>query len=280
MASEKSYNRQIGAAYWFVTHKEMLKTISSVFLITVGVIILAINVYLLIFNLGFYGSAYKGYLNSFSAFSADYINFRQYRLPQPLGVNQIFTLPNSNKYDIIAEISNPSPYWYATFKYRFQLGGDELTDARPGYILPGQSKRLVDLNVESGNSVSDLIFSDLKWIKEINYLALAKEKFDVEVKNIVLITPSQLGLGDKVQISRVTFDVANNSPFNYANVSLQIYLSSGGQIQAANQIYSGALKTGETKSYQVNFFQPLPKITDISIIPEINILDPDSFLKF
>lgn len=279
MADEKFYAKQIGIAYWFVTHKQMIKTVASVVLITGAIFLVALNLYLLIFNYGIYNQNYKDFLNSLVKMPQEYLNFRQAKLPQPISIVQINTLPNVNNFDIIAEISNPNNYWYATFKYQFQIG-NELTDLKPGFILPGKTKRLLDLNIEEGNAVSDLILSDIKWYKEINYPAIESEKLNFEVKNITVLTPSQLGLGEKVQISRVKFDVVNNSPFNYANVSLQIYLMSQGQVAAANQIYSGAIKTGETKSYQVNFFQTLPRINEVSIIPEVNILDPDSFLKF
>ena len=279
MADEKFYAKQIGVAYWLVTHKQIIKTVINIFLITVIIIFVALNLYLLIFNLGIYGRAYNEFLNSLVTVSPEYLSLRQTKLPQPIGITQIYTLPNVNNFDIIAEISNPNNYWYATFNYQFQIGND-LTEPKPGFILPGKSKRLIDLNIANGNQVSEVVFSDLKWSKEINFPAIEAEKFNIEIKNITLIPPSQLGLGEKVQISRVKFDVINNSPFNYANVGLQIYLLSSGQISAVSQIYSGALKTGQTQTYQVNFFQNLPKITETSIIPEINILDPNAFLKF
>jgi hypothetical protein len=279
MADEKFYNQQIGAAYWYVTHKQMIKMIISIVLLTVLIFLFAINLYLLIFNLGIYGRGYNLFLKNLTIMSEDYLNFRQTKLPLPITIVSVNTLPNVNNFDIVAEIANPNTVWYATFNYQFQLG-DILTEPRPGYILPGESKRLIGLNVEMGNSVSDLVFTDLKWSKEINYPALESEKFDFEVKNITLIPPSQLGLSDKVQISRVKFDLVNNSPFNYSNVGLQIFLLNQGQSVAVNQIYSGSIKTGETKSYQVDFFQNLPKVSEVSIIPEVNILDPNSFLKF
>jgi hypothetical protein len=279
MADEKFYAKQIGAAYWYVTHKQMIKTIITVFLITVIIIFAALNLYLLIFNLGIYGRVYNNFLNSAATAPENYLNFRQTRLPQPIAVGRIYNLPNVDNFDIIAEISNPNKYWYATFKYQFKIG-NELTEPQPGFILPGQSKKLIYLNIENGNQAAEPVFSGLAWNKEINFSASQAEKLDIEIKNISLIPPSELGVGDKIQVSRVKFDVINNSAFNYANVGLQIYLLNAGQIRALNQISSGVLRAGQTRTYQVDFFQTLPKISEISVIPEINILDPKAFLKF
>jgi hypothetical protein len=280
MADEKFYNQQIGAAYWYVTHKQMIKTIVTVFLSTVIIIFAALNLYLLIFNLGIYGRVYNNFLNSLITAPEDYQILRLTKLPQALKVGQISNLQDGSNFDIIAEISNPNKYWYATFKYQLKIGSESL-DLQSGFILPGQSKKLINLNIENGNQVNDLVVSDVNWIKEINFPAIEAEKMAIEIKNISLIPPAELGVGDKLQVSRVKFDVINNSPFNYANVILQIYLLKSGQIQAVSQISSGVLRSGQTQTYQVDFFQTLPKINETPvIIPEINILDPKVFLKF
>jgi hypothetical protein len=277
MPDDNLYNQQIGIAYWYVTHKQMIRMIVSIILLVIIFVFVAINLYLLIFNLGIYGSEYNAYLNSFPRQSEQYLNFIQGRLPQSIAVGQISTLINVNNYDIVAQVSNPNAVWYATFNYQFVLAGEQ-SEKRLGFILPGESKKLIDLNVANGNLASDLVISDIKWYKEINYSALKAEKFNLEVKNISLIPAALLGLGEK--ISQVKFSVTNNSAFNYADIGLQIYLLAGNQIVAVNQIYSGKLNSGQTQNYQVNFFQSLPKISEVSIIPEINILDSNAFLKF
>jgi hypothetical protein len=279
MADENFYNKQLGISYWYVTRKPMIKKIISIIFIVLIIIFLAFNLYLLIFNLGIYGRAYKAFLNSLATVPQEYINLRQNKLPQALKVNQIVTLANAENYDIMADISNPNEKWYATFDYQFQIN-DSQTPAKAGFILPGKNIKLIDLQIENGNQVSNLVFSDLKWYKEINFSALEAEKLNIETKNISFITAAELGVGDKVQISRVKFDAVNNSPFNYADVNFQIYLLSGGQIVAVNQIHSGILNSSQTKTYEVNFFQTLGKITEVSIVPEINILDPNAFSKF
>jgi hypothetical protein len=56
-------------------------------------------------------------------------------------------------------------------------------------------------------------------------------------------------------------------------------LHSGGQTVAINQIPSGELDSTKAKILEVNFFQQLPKIDSIEILPEVNIMDMDSFIK-
>jgi len=115
----------------------------------------------------------------------------------------------------------------------------------------------------------------------MDFNTLYQEKFKFEVRNLKYIPASELGLPQqKVPVNRVTFDIENLTAYNYKNIYLQLLLNSGGQIAAINQIPSGILRSGQTISLEVNFFQNLPKIDSVDITPETNIYDDAIFLKF
>ncbi len=270
--------RQLGRAYWLVTHKLLIKDIFIVFLIIFVVFFISLNLYLLILNLGIYRVAYQQSLNSLITTRQDLIDYKQVALPQALKVNQLSSYPSTKGFDIVASVSNPNKTWYATFDYQFQMG-DKYSIKRSGFIMPAESKYFVALAVETGNKANQLVFSNVKWVKEINYTSLYQEIYNLEIKDISYIPPQQLGVGDKVTISRVVFTALNKSAYNYRDLAFLIFVKAGDKIVGVNQISSGSIYSNQSKILSASFFQSLPVIGGVSVIPEINILDNNSFIK-
>lgn len=279
MPDNKLYEKQLSASYWFVTHKLLLKNIFLTILIVFIIFLVAMDLYLLVFNFGIYGKSYEAMLDSLVKTPNDYVAMRQALLPRAILINNIKTFQNARGYDIVADITNPNQYWYGVFNYQFQVGNN-LSSKRTNFILPGESKVLMDLAVENGNLASSVVISNIAWAKEINYPALFEEKYKFEFKNIEYIPAQQLGVTDKVQVSRVKFEGTNKSAYNYKNIIFQIFLKSGENIVGVNQLASGQLMSGETKTFEINFFQSLPRITGVNIAAEVNILDEKSFINF
>lgn len=276
--SDQLYEKQLGISYWYVTHKILLKHILTIFLIVCDVSLFAYVFYSLSLNLVIRKNDYNAILQDVGTSNHDYSFLRQFNLPPVISVSNVQTLPGASGYDIVAEISNSSLKWFATFDYQFKFG-EKLSEVRQGFIMPGEKKRIMDLSIADGNLVSNVNFNHVNWQKEINYVKLVQEKFRFDFKNVKYIPSAELGLEKKVPVNRVSFDIVNSSAYNYSNVVLQIFLKSGGQVVAINQVPSGILQNGQTKSLEVNFFQRLPKIENIEIIPDVNILDPNVFLK-
>ncbi|MCX6743891.1 MAG: hypothetical protein NT116_06720 [Candidatus Parcubacteria bacterium] len=270
--------RQLGLAYWYVTHKLLLRDILIVFMIIVIVFFVSLNLYLLIINLGISRNSYQQLLTSLVTTRQDFISYKQAALPKPIQINQLANYPSSKGFDIVASAVNPNKTWYATFDYQFQIG-DKFSIKRSGFILPAENKYLVALAVDNGNQANQLVFSNIKWMKEINYPNIYQEKYNLEIKDATYIPPQQLGVGDKVQISRVTFTALNKSAYNYRDISFLIFVKAGDQIVGVNQITSGPIYSNQTRVLGANFFQLLPVITGVSVIPEINILNNNSFIK-
>ncbi len=276
---DKLYEKQLGFAYWYVTHKAMLKNILTVFLIVVIFILVAYNLYLLIFNLVIYQKNHQAVLNDFITANPNYAVLRQVSLPQPIQTSQIQVLSNKQGYDLMVEVANPNQDWWATFNYQFQVG-QSLTDKRKGFILPGERKKMIDLGVEQGNLASQIVLTNLNWQKEINFVDLYSKRFQFDIANVQYVPARELGIGEEIPVSRVNFKVTNDSAYNYRDVNFFIFLMSGDRIVGVNKIVTRELLSGETKDLTVNFFQRLPKVTSAEIVPEVNILDETVFLKF
>jgi hypothetical protein len=273
MVTEDQFKeKKLGLASWYVSNKILLKNILIVFLIIVDFLLLAYFVYLLVFNLGIFQKDYQAILNNLAAANPDYASLRQSALPQDIQIGLIKTYPNNQNYDIVAEITNNNSNWWASFDYQFQLGG-ELTAKKNGFILPAERKKLFGLATEKGSQVSNIIFTNIKWQKENNFEFLKNERFKFDIKNIQYISSKELDVGDEIQISRVKFELVNNTAFSYNNVNVMLFLMSGSNTIAVNQVGSGLIKSGQTKSLELTFFQSLPRITSVDIVSELNFLD-------
>ena len=269
---EQLINKRIDISYWFVTHKILLRNILIVLLIIVELCLFAYIAFLLIFNLVIAKKDYQAILQDLSSNSADYSSLKSVTLPQGIKVVRLESYTNNDNFDIMAEIANPSTKWWAKFDYQFQIN-KEFTALRTGFILPGEQKTLLDLNVKNGDAASNLVFQNIKWFKELDFFNLVQERYLFDIQNILYIPAKELGVGDKTAISRASFEVTNNTAFSYTNLNLLVFLKSGDQTVGINQVSSGVLKSQQTKKLEVTFFQPLPRITSVDIIPEVNILD-------
>jgi len=276
--NEQFYEKQLGIAYWYVTHKLLLKNILIAFLIVLDFCVIAFNVYLLVLNLSLNQKSYQANLVSLISTNPSYAISRQAILPKPIQVGQITTYPDMKNYDIVAEISNPNDKWLATFDYQFKIG-QNLTEKRSGFIFPSEQKKVLDLAVESGNAASELIISNTQWQKEIDFATIYKEKFKFNVSDIKFIPGSELGIGQQGSVSRATFTVANDTAYSYKNVDFILWLEASGQITAVNLANSGEFLAGQTKQLESTFFQRLPRITSVEVVPEVNIFDEENFLK-
>jgi len=276
---DQIYEKQLTAAYWFVTHKLLLKNILIVILIVANIILISFNLYIVINNLVIGGPNYDKILTTLINPNPNFASLRENKLPSGLQVSNLKTLAGSKGFDIIVDVINPNSKWTATFDYQFSLG-DKLTSNKKGFILPGEKKMIFDLGVENGNLANNVILTNIKWDKEINFLKLSQERLRFDISDSKFIPSAELGIGDKISVNRVTFNVANQSAYNFANVNFIVLLNVSNQVVAINQVSSGNFFSGQIKTLESTFFQKLPKIESVQIVPEVNILDPNVFLGF
>ena len=276
---DQIYAKQLSAAYWFVTHKLLLKNILIVILIVLNIGLISFDLYLVINNLIIGDKDYQTILSSLINPNPDYAAWRQSKLSEALQVSNLKTLVNSKGFDIIADLNNPNPKWAATFDYQFKIG-DKLTPTKRGFIFPSEKKIIFNLAIKDGNLAGEAVLNNIKWSKEINFLTLSQDRLKFDISDVKFIPSAELGVGEKISVDRVTFNVDNQSAFSFANVNFILLLNSSSQVVALNQVASGNFLSGKTLSLESTFFQKLPRIDNVRVIPEVNILEPSVFLKF
>lgn len=287
--SSKTFSeRQLRLAYWFVSHKFFLKR--------------AVIALLVVLNIFFWGYAAYGAVNIWLLQRAEYLkinnllpqNLITYSTihealgPRPLQVSDVQVITSrGGDYDLVATLNNPNDFWLAySFAYSFEFGGRQ-SKRRSGFIFPGQSKILTALSVasESRPLQATLNISNLSWQRVDKHrfkdpAAFISERLNFEISNIKYSSAGQTGLAEKLPVSRATFDALNKSAYNYWQVGFYVLAYRGSLLSAINYVAAPQFKSGEKRSLEVRWFEPLAGVTSIEIMPEVNVFDGDAYMEF
>ena len=276
-------DQDLEKGYWYVSHKVLLRKIFVVTLSVIAIIFIGYGVLGLV----------KFYLVDRSARLAIENSLGQPKLNQELlaEVNnpqdlQIFgteiVSAGEGSYDLVTEVLNPNAKWYVeSFDY-YYLIEEEQSTVNTNYILPGQTKYVLELNYLSDQKFNDadLIIENIKWKKVFDYEALAAKQLLFDFEEAQVLSSEQSGLSDQGSVASVRFDIINKSSYNYWEPQFIVLLYKRDSLVGVTRILVDGLNSGEKKTENVNLFQTVPLATDISIIPDINILDPDVFKGF
>lgn len=264
--------KQLKFSYWFLTHKKLLVKIGIGLLILWCVITLGYSIFGLV-SWGIEVPKERRMLARLTVNPIDFIGFQQKHQPQSLIITQpqIIYIGNQ-KYDFIAQVKNPNKdRGVINLSYQF-VSGDFSTPQSSIIIPPEQTVFLLSLG---NKSEKKLTVSELK-INEIKWEGLWK-RIKVEEVEITTTQPKfQTGGGSR---SWVSFSATNDSLKNIWEVTWQTVLYSGKRIVAVNQITSEQFLTGETREIEISWFERLPKITQIDLVPIVNIYDPSIFFE-
>lgn len=275
-------DQQLRYGYWYVTHKEQLKKLLNGFLIAFSVICYS---YVLINTIIFYGFQYNDYRQGIDTISLDYVNV--------LGVhnqNQILPLDvlsrkviasSDGKIDIVALVKNPNQRWaLASFDYSFSVSG-KVYPKQQSFLLPGEQKYVLLLNVDGLGSGTPQIFIDnYQWQRVTNYDLWAPERLKFTIKNKQFVAARQGEISDRLPVSEATADISNDSAYNYHEVELQVALFSGNTLVGINRIPLQDFKSGDKRSISARWTQSLPVVTSVDIIPTVNIIDQSVYKDF
>lgn len=272
-------DKQLKFGYWFVTNKLFLEKVLIVIFIVFNIFLITYNIFLLVTNLGVEAQKYaKLQVDVYQPIESLKV-VRDAQLPNEVQVSGLETYSRGQNFDLVANVVNPNVKWFADFNYQF-ITGSGATELKQGFIFPGESKRLIDLNVEGGNTVANVVISDVVWTRKNDYDKFYRERFVFDIQNIKIIEPQELDIGDKLPVSRVSFEVKNVSAYNYRDVIFQIYLYSGANIVAVDTALAETLYSSESRILEATWYSRLPKISNVDVVPEINIFNYKSYIEY
>jgi len=205
--------------------------------------------------------------------------------PQPVGTSDVNVWSNTdNRLDMEVVVSNPNPQWWVEFNYRFDVSG-EVTPLRSGYVLPQSEQHITELGFKPqtrGGASATLVVDNVRWhrldpnVVGPDYKAFANNRLRLRFDNIKY--DSSLTVGNK-KVGQTSFDLINDGAYGFWGVDLVIRLLRAGNTLGIQQIRVTNLSPGETRLMQIVWPDNPSGVTDIEIIPQVNLLDPNSYLK-
>lgn len=279
---EELSERELKWGYWYITHKEQLARAFRIFLVVLSVIFYS---YSLVRLTMIYAFQYDELERSFSTAGADYINISGVHQSNAILEVQVISrdvLPlGGGKVDVVARVRNPNSKWaLESFEYRFALGA-RVYEAQQAFLLPGEEKFLMSLNVDGASAGTPQIFIDNpQWKRVIGYEEWSPSRLRLTVVN-KQFTPARQGeLSGQLPLSEASAGIRNDSAYNFADVLVQFGLYSGNRLVGASQITLQDLRSGENRPVSARWSNVLPPVTRTDIIPSVLILDEKAYKDF
>jgi hypothetical protein len=275
--------KQLHLGYWFVTHKLEIKKWFTFALMLLGAALWLFTIGMLV----------KLYLVDYTrdratdrALAVSLVNPNAIAAaaPRPLVVNPVVTLVgNKGAIDATVTVTNPNDDFWVSWTGRFD-GLSATSTSRQEFILPGETKQLLELGVEGGrrSGTARYVAGDPVWHrvdKHVipDYKAYLAERFAFDVANVEYSSATSAD-GASV-ISRVTFDATNRSAYSYWTVKFLIDLYRGTSLAAVNSVELDQFETGETRQVEVVWVQDLAAISKVDVVSQVNVLDAKSFMS-
>ena len=208
------------------------------------------------------------------------------RLPKDIRVGEVFAIRSRDKVDFVTRIDNLNLEHYLHFTYSYLVGSEE-TEIGESFIMPGESKYLVQtaqtLERVSGNVSLNMI--DLSWdrvskhdIPDWNDYLNARTNFTVS--NSEFLPAKSSGLSEKIKLNLLTFQIENDTAFNYWDINLNVLLYSRGAVIAVTKYNIEEFMSGELRNVSVTMPGDIGQVTDIQVFPEIDLSRDDIYMKF
>ncbi|MBI2459714.1 MAG: hypothetical protein HYV53_04155 [Parcubacteria group bacterium] len=287
VSTEGITTKQLEIGLWYVEHKRQLKLVLIGFLILISAAFWAYGLYgfayyiargmnddeILIKELVQTNSAGHDYIKQVSA--------------KGLAIAPVEILrPSEGKYDLYGKLKNDNPKWWAEFDYYFMAAGRP-TEKVKGYILPEEIRYLTALAQALPYYPADsrLIIENISW-RRINrhqiadWPAYRASHLEIASAEIKFIPARDNPLSEKLGLNQLSFKAINRTAYNYWSVGFVILLYAGDQITGLNHYALNDFMSGQTRLVEISWPGDFGRPDRVEIIPEINIMKDDIYIKY
>jgi len=268
-------------SYWYVTHKSQLKKLLVIFLILLNVALFGYSIFRATMILFVQERDYRQLIASLPVDLIDNEYFHQKNKPaslQLLGFSAIRGVENT--YDFVAGIGNPNKKWMAQLVVAQLVSGSEVIEQKELFLYPQEEKYVVffkQKDIDPGSAVIKI--SEVHWRRVLDFPALAEPKLNFEISEVNFQPATKLGLTGNLPISNLSFKIQNKTAYSYWQVGLvMVLLTSQGTVGGANYFVLDRFLSGETRTVEMRWYEPLPPITDVKIIPEVDIFNAAAYM--
>jgi len=215
--------------------------------------------------------------NMLNDLTKNYVNSEAVKKLKPASViiENVTAVPAGNKYNLLAEITNPNKEWVVkSLTYAFRVKG-ELLDKKTTFLLPESTKTVMHFNAAAGESDGELVIMGESWQRISDYSLLSyKDGIKVDAAEF---KPS----GSAKFEGLVVISITNETPYSFWEVGLPIVLiGEGGRAVGADYQVVSKLLSRETRQISVAWNEKLPShVREIRVLPEINLIDEAVIMK-
>lgn len=214
--------------------------------------------------------------------SINYGELHPLMAPKPISVIIVQTMPAGGRggsYDVIAKLANPNSKWLATVSYQFAVSGENGPLSQT-YILNDEEKYIIgDSLATSSGAAAEIIITAVKWqrLREWNKFNERKPNFAV---SDVKFTPLTSRKGGEPIVNRVSFNITNESSYNFWSVGLKVIPLKGELAVAARATTIEQVRSQEKRFVSLNIYNVSASFVDsVLVVPEVNVADPDVFMS-
>jgi hypothetical protein len=267
-------------SYWWVAHRAKVRRIATIVLVCFDVIVMATGGAGVVDWLAISGIREERNIRLIA--SPAYAQAPQLPAVQEIQVDTpiVFAIAGS-RYDFVSTVTNPNPQYWVEMDYQFSIG-DQDGPMRRGFVLPGETKRVVELGLKSDASsgvqarltIVRRAFHHLDRHAVADYDTWSKARLDMPATGAVFIAATA---GATVPTSITSFTITNQTPYTFYGVGANVFVWRGDNLVGANRIAIDTFKAGAIRPIQLYWFQDLPGVTRVEVVPDINILDPSVY---
>ncbi len=269
--------KQLEAAVWYAKHRAILRTLTLTVIIGVDVLLVLYAVF-----------GFGRDLLSFDKRREQEFELLRSQLPlisasQPqvadLQLRGVELLRVGEVTDVVARVQNPNADWYAHFSYVIGLG-EAVERFEDGFLFPSEEGIFVrSLRGATGTVVFNI--ENITW-RRINprdipdFSAWRDERINFEVRD-QKFTPA--ALDGKGEVSRATLTLVNRTGFGYVAPKFLVLLYRGSRLVAVQIAQLDLLRPGEAREVTLTWFDRVGAVSNIEVVPAIDLLDQGVYLK-
>jgi len=262
--------------YWWVTHKVQVRRVFTLVLLLIDLALVGFA------GFGFldwyFGSGVRerGQIAQMTKQYSNYASLREMFAPVNLMIDSSAVLNSGeDTYDILARVTNPNMRHWVEFDYQF---GSESAAVMHDFILPGSAKYIHQLGVKSASRPGspELLLSNIAWhrlnahVIRPDFASWAGTRLKLQVSDTVFTPPAPT---DPLIVSRVSFNIKNDTGFGYRRVGFFVNLIGGAGLVGVNYVTISNLRPGEKRPVDASWFSVLPSVSSVEVIPDVNIFD-------
>ncbi len=279
----KLSEKKLKWGYWWVTHKVQVRKIFTLILGIIGAALVAFGAFG--FLDWFFGSGVRE-RTEIGTLTQQVIPFASFREKiKPLDI--VFDSPvvmesGSGSYDLFSRAFNPNEIWWVSFEYQITASG-VMTKTVPSYLLPGETKNLFALGIDSDSRPGspEISITNLKWNRvdpheiQPSYAAWSDARLSFRLTGLEFVPPEPT---DLLPVSNAKFTVINDTGFSYYTIGFFVTLYSGPKIVGVNYVTISELRAGERRPVEVSWFTTLPNVSRVEVSPTVNIFDESVYI--